>query len=135
MKPSDESPNAGFADAWWARVRAGESVVQHCEGCGALQMYPRRRCVKCGSAKLGVAPVSGKGRLYTFSTIFHNAPSEFQDQLPYTLGVVVLDEGPQLLSRLVNCEPKDLVCDMPMRWKLARVGSRDLPCFEPVLSA
>lgn len=127
-----ETVKPGFADAWWQRVRAGECVVQKCEACAALQMYPRRRCIQCGSDQLGVAPVSGRGTLYTFTTVLRNAPSEFQAQLPYTLGVVLLDEGPRLLTRIIDCPQDQLVCDMPMRWKLAKIGGRMLPCFEPV---
>ncbi len=122
----------GFADAWWKRVNAGESVVQKCESCASLQMYPRRRCIQCGSDKLGVAPVSGKGKLYTFTTVLRNAPSEFQQQLPYTLGVVLLDEGPRLLTRIIDCPQDKLVCDMAVQWKLAKIGERMLPCFGPV---
>ncbi|MCK0277691.1 Zn-ribbon domain-containing OB-fold protein, partial [Salmonella sp. 17E624] len=80
---------------------------------------------------LGVAPVSGNGKLYTFTTVLRNAPSDFQDQLPYTLGVVLLAEGPRLLTRLVNCMPEHLRCDMPVRWTLATINGRELPCFEP----
>ena len=80
---------------------------------------------------MGVAPVLGAGTLYTFCTVYRNAPGGLNDQLPYTLAIVVLDEGPRMLTRLVNCAPEGLQCDMRVRWTLARIGDRDLPCFEP----
>jgi len=120
-----------FAAAWRERAAAGEAVVQKCTTCNEIQMHPRRRCTACGSDKLGVEGVSGEATLYTFSVILRNAPSDFQDQLPYTLGIVQLREGPRMLTRIVDCEPERLRCDMPMRWILADVGGRSMPCFRP----
>jgi len=127
---STASPTA-FVDAWWSRVRAGDKVVQHCESCNALQLYPRRRCVKCGSAQLGLRDVSGNAKVYTFTVVLHNAPSDFQAQLPYVLGVVELEEGPRMLTRLVNCDADSVKCDMPVRWTLGEIGGKQLPCFAP----
>ena len=120
-----------FIDEWWTRIRAGEKLVQRCETCDYRQLHPRRRCNQCGGAKLTLQPVSGNAMLYTFTTIHHNAPSDFIDQVPYTLAVVRLQEGPQMLSRLVNCALDRVACDMPLRWRLETLGGQLLPCFEP----
>ena len=123
-----------FVNEWWARVRAGEKLVQRCRACGDLQLHPRRRCNSCGGADLEFVPVSGKAKLYTFTTIYHNAPSEFVSHMPYTLAVVELEEGPRMLSRVVNCDPAAVSCDMLLTWTLAKVGERSMPCFEPRMS-
>ena len=125
------SSETSFVDEWWTRVRAGEKLVQRCESCGGTQLHPRRRCNSCGGAKLAFVPVSGRGTLYTFTTICHNAPSDFIGQVPYTLAVVRLEEGPQMLSRMVSYDIDGLKCDMPLRWKLAEIGGKLMPCFEP----
>ena len=126
---------ANFVDLWWDRVRAGERLVQKCHDCGVLQLHPRRRCNSCASASLSLQQVSGNATLYTFSEILRNAPSDFQDQLPYILAVVSLTEGPRMLTRVIKAEASELRCDMRLRWVLADVGGKALPCFEPAESA
>jgi len=126
--PANET---SFIDEWWSRIRAGERLIQRCESCGNGQLHPRRRCNQCGAPKLHFESVGGEGTLYTFTTIYHNAPSDFIEEVPYTLAIVRLKEGPQMLSRLVNHHIEDLTCDMPVKWKLEELGGKLLPCFEP----
>ncbi|QTH20293.1 OB-fold domain-containing protein [Rhizorhabdus wittichii] len=126
---------ASFVDIWWDRVRAGEKVVQKCGQCGTLQLHPRRRCNNCASADLSFEPVSGEATLYSFTEILRNAPSDFMAQLPYALAIVRLAEGPQMLTRIVGVDADSLQCDMPMRWTLAEIGERMVPCFAPVAGA
>ncbi|MGE0797674.1 MAG: Zn-ribbon domain-containing OB-fold protein [Lautropia sp.] len=121
----------GFVDEWWARIRAGEKLVQRCRRCGELQLHPRRRCNTCSGAELTFEAVSGDASLYTFTTIFHNPPSRFIGQTPYTLGIVRLREGPRMLARLVGADPATFGCDMRLRWTLAKIGDEVMPCFEP----
>lgn len=79
----------------------GELHVQCCNACGAKQMYPRQRCLSCYSKDLGWSLVSGRGRLLSYTVVRAAAPTAFKDDVPYGLGIVKLEEGPQLLGRLV----------------------------------
>lgn len=128
---STNSTSPGFAKTWWERVNGGEKIVQKCDDCGALQLHPRRRCNICSSATLSFETVSGHATIYSFTEISYAAPSDFVAQMPYILAVIRLMEGPQMLSRIVNGKAQDLRCDMPVKWTLSEVGSRQLPCFEP----
>jgi uncharacterized OB-fold protein len=67
-------------------------------------MYPRWRCPFCFSASLSFRESPGRGVLYSKTVQYHTAPSAFADQMPYALGIVKLDEGVQLLGRLVPGE-------------------------------
>lgn len=126
-----ETDSNNFAEQWWIRVRAGDKVIQRCRDCGNLQLHPRRRCNVCASAALELAEVSGMGTIYTFTEILRNAPSDFQDQLPYTLAIVRLAEGPHMLTRIINAAGDELQCDMPVEWILASIGGNSIPCFQP----
>jgi hypothetical protein len=44
--------------------------------------------------------VSGGGQLQTFTILRMGAPSSFDVEPPYCIGIVKLDEGPQLMCRL-----------------------------------
>jgi uncharacterized OB-fold protein len=78
----------------------GELFVQRCADCDAKIMYPKYRCPACFSDNLGWVTVTGEGELQTFTVLRMGAPSAFAVDPPYAIGVVRLDEGPQLMARL-----------------------------------
>ena len=126
-----ETANPSFTDEFWSALHDGRLVVQRCRACKSLQMYPRARCVTCGSSEIDYESVSGAGTLYSFSTVMKYAPSAFADQMPYTLGIVLLAEGPRMLSWVVNCDMSALKCDMKLDFAPIVVNERLLPGFEP----
>jgi uncharacterized protein len=79
----------------------GELLVQKCNDCGELNMYPRYACPYCQSQALGWHKSAGRGVLHSFTVLRVGAPEGFEQELPYALGVVKLNEGVQLLGRLV----------------------------------
>jgi uncharacterized OB-fold protein len=132
MSTNTESHADAYADGFWEAAEGGTLVMQHCLSCDALQLYPRRRCVTCGSSSLDYVPASGRGTLYTFSVILRNPPSDFTEELPYALAVVRLDEGPKLLTRVVDTDLETLECDTPVRCVFVRRDGKPLPCFVPI---
>jgi uncharacterized OB-fold protein len=68
---------------------------------------------------------AGTGVIYTFSVMVRAAA-------PFVLAFVTLDEGPTLLSNLVNCEPGALAIGQPVR-VLFRPSDGEylVPVFEP----
>ena len=78
----------------------GELLLQHCQTCGKLNMYPRHACPHCQSTALDWQRSRGTGVLHSFTVLRAGAPLGFEKDLPYAVGVVKLDEGVQLLARL-----------------------------------
>lgn len=78
----------------------GELHVQLCNDCQNRQMYPRQRCLHCYSKNLGWTRVSGAGTLLSYTVMQAAPPTAFKEDLPYALGIIKLEEGPQLLARL-----------------------------------
>lgn len=56
---------------------------------------------------------SGAASLYTWSTVFSNDLPPFGEQVPYVAAIVELDEGPRMMTRLVDCD--DVALDVGMR--------------------
>jgi uncharacterized protein len=79
----------------------GELLLQKCASCGRLNMYPRYACPFCQSEQLTWQKSSGRGTLHSFTVLRMGAPEGFEIDLPYALAVVKLDEGVQLLGRLL----------------------------------
>lgn len=110
----------------------GRLVVQKCEDCGECNMYPRYRCPHCQSDRLGWQTASGRGILHSYTVLRLGAPDGFEDDMPYALGVVKLEEGVQLLGRLTADAGGDwdaYECDAAVEF-LADGASRnpDRPC-------
>jgi uncharacterized OB-fold protein len=87
---------ATFRDA----LERGELLLQSCNACDGVIMYPRHRCPFCQSADLGWLTAAGGGVLHSYTVVRAVPPKGFEDDVPYALGVVKLDEGAQLLVRL-----------------------------------
>lgn len=85
---------------YYDALGAGTLKVQLCDDCTTHIMYPRYRCPECFSSNLGWTEVGGRGTLQTFTVLRLGSPSGYEDDLPYAVGVVRLDEGAQLLARL-----------------------------------
>jgi uncharacterized OB-fold protein len=90
-----------LAEAYDEGLRAGELRLQYCEKCERAIMYPKHRCPHCFGSELTWRPAAGTGTLYSLTVQHLGAPTAFTDQLPYALGVVRLEEGVQLLGRLL----------------------------------
>ncbi|MDD2741635.1 MAG: OB-fold domain-containing protein [Rhodocyclaceae bacterium] len=106
-------------DEFRAGLARGELLVQKCNDCGGLNMYPRHACPHCQSSSLGWQKASGRGVLHSFTVLRMGAPIGFEADLPYALGVVKLEEGVQLLTRLVpdaNGDWDSYACDVPVEY-------------------
>jgi uncharacterized OB-fold protein len=78
-------------------------------------------------------PTSGRGSLYSW-TIVHQVWNEaYADELPYTLALVELEEGPMFATRLVDVDPAKLSVGQPMEVQFEDVESTGvtLPLFRP----
>jgi uncharacterized OB-fold protein len=59
-------------------------------------------------------PVSGRGRLHSFTIVYQPANAAFREDAPHVYAVVQLDEGPRLVSNVVQCDPEAVSVDMPL---------------------
>ena len=90
---------------YWEAAREHRLVLPRCGDCGRFHFYPRALCPHCASASLSWAPASGRGSVYSY-TVVHRAPSPaFAGELPYVVALIELEEGPHLMSNVVNCAP------------------------------
>jgi hypothetical protein len=99
MNPDDltvDSPFTlpGFFDA----LADGRLVAAACD-CGERLVPPRTACYACGSRDLELEEQPRTGELYSYTEV-RTAPPAFEDDVPYTVGVVELDSGARLLGRV-----------------------------------
>ena len=99
---------------FWDAAREGRFLIRRCNACGVAHHYPRPFCPECWSENLEWEEVSGRGTLYTFSTVYVNDLPPFGAQVPYVAAVVDLEEGPRVLTNVVEYDPDELRVDMPV---------------------
>ena len=67
--------------------------------------------------------LSGTGTIYSFSVV-RQPLGGYEEQTPYILALVRLAEGPLITAQLTDCDPQDVVIDMPVEMVTRRL--RDL---------
>jgi len=78
-------------------LKDGRLMASRCKKCGETSFPPRADCSACLSGEFEYTEVSGKATLHTFTRI-DAAPTGFDDEVPYTVGVVDLEEGGRALA-------------------------------------
>ena len=81
--------------------------------------------------------MKGTGRLYTWTVVHRAMHPAFMGDVPYAVVVVELDEGPRIVSGMVDCPVDELVMEMPVEVVFEqsdRWGDKVLPRFRRVTS-
>ena len=92
-------------------------MLPKCQDCGKAHFYPRVICPHCHSRKITWIEASGRGKLYAFEILHRSFNPAVKTPLPYVLAMVELEEGPRMLSNLINIKPDPALirCDMPVQ--------------------
>jgi uncharacterized OB-fold protein len=89
-----DARSAEFYDA----AARGELVIRRCTACGRFLAPETRTCSSCASTDLVWVPASGKAELVSWVVVHHPPLPALADQVPFTVGIVELAEGPWLLQ-------------------------------------
>ncbi|MFP5514377.1 MAG: Zn-ribbon domain-containing OB-fold protein [Alphaproteobacteria bacterium] len=125
-------PNPTGASApFWDACDRGELLFPKCGRCGHLFYYPRRHCPLCGDTGLGWQRMSGRGTVFSHSHV-HVAfqGGAWGGQLPYTVVLVDLAEGPRMLSRLIGGDAPAVRGGDAVSVVFPQIGDRRYPFFE-----
>ncbi len=93
---------------FYRATRRGELRFQRCSECGSWRHYPRPACGECHSLDFAWELSSGCGHIYTWTIVRGPTLPAFQDELPYNVIDVVMDEGVHFQSQLLDCPPEEI---------------------------
>ena len=111
---------------YWEALEKNKLLIKRCTECKKPHHYPRAHCPFCGSAATAWELASGDGEIYSFTMIEHRA-------VPYCLAYVTLDEGPTVMTNLVDCELHAIEIGARVRVVFKRdADGRALAMFTPV---
>ena len=104
----------GMAGEFYEYCKKHELRFQRCTGCGTWRHVPRDMCAKCGSFNWEWAQSSGKGTLFSWTTVMQPMLPQFADRVPYSPVVIEMDEGVRILSELVDVPNEELRLGLPV---------------------
>ncbi len=111
--------------AYWDATKQGKLLIKKCEACGERHFYPRALCPFCFSDRTVWIEASGRGSIYSFS-VMRRVP------VPYAIAYVTLEEGPAMMTNIVDCDLDALQIGQTVRvvFKTADNGHQ-VPMFTP----
>ena len=96
-------------------LKDGRLMGTVCKGCGYASFPPRADCPECMSGEFEWKDLSGEGTVMTFTRI-DAAPAGFDEEAPYTIGVVDLKETGRLLAWFGDSiEESEIEIGMPVQ--------------------
>ncbi|WP_203336977.1 Zn-ribbon domain-containing OB-fold protein [Nocardioides limicola] len=116
--------SAAFFDA----AAEDRLVIRRCIGCRQALPPEAVVCTTCAGTDLEWVQAEGTGLLASY-TVVHRAPHPAY-RVPYTIGVVELDEGPWLYAR-VNAESPTVGLPVRVAFRHPEEGE-SFPVFEEV---
>ena len=92
-------------------------VCPHCQA----KIFPARDvCPECGGEAKTAFKFSGKGEVYSFTTMY-SVPSGFEQNAPYTVALVKLEEGPIITAQLTDVGEKEVKIGTPVEMVTRRI--------------
>jgi uncharacterized protein len=86
----------------WAAALEGRLVFQRCLRCAYVRWPAAGSCPECLSVETEWAEVSPLGQIWSFCTYERLVQVEASRDVPYVVGAIQLDEGPFLITNIVD---------------------------------
>jgi uncharacterized OB-fold protein len=93
----------------WRRIPERYRLIgSTCKTCSTNYFPTRILCPKCRrKGKVEKREFIGKGKIYSFTEI-SAPPAGFEEQAPYVLAIIQLEEGPHVTAQVVDVKGEDL---------------------------
>jgi uncharacterized OB-fold protein len=117
---------------FWDGCRHGQLKVQRCTHCGRLRYPVGIVCPECLGGEADWQPLSGRGKVFSF-VVFHRAyHPAWEGKVPYNVALIELDEGPIMLSNVIDVDNAKLAVGFPVQVAFEAVDeSLAIPVFKP----
>ncbi len=102
-----------IARHWRLKQQRYGLVGEVCPHCDVKIFPPRDVCPECGGEAKTLYTFSGKGEVYSYTTIYE-APAGYDETAPYTVALVKLEEGPLVTAQLTDVDEESVQIGMPV---------------------
>jgi scaffold protein (connect acetoacetyl-CoA thiolase and HMG-CoA synthase) len=107
---------------WRLKKQRYALVGEVCPHCDAKLFPPRDICPNCGQEARTEYQFSGKGEVFSYTTIY-DAPAGYESQVPYTVALVKLEEGPMVTAQLTDLGNQKVEIGMPVEMVTRKLRS------------
>ncbi|HMQ52440.1 MAG TPA: Zn-ribbon domain-containing OB-fold protein [Anaerolineae bacterium] len=118
-----------IARHWRLNSQRYRLVGEECPRCGHKMFPPRDVCDECAdNGKQPDFEFSGRGEVFSYTTV-NNPPEGYQENAPYTVALVKLEEGPLVTAQLTDVDNDEVKIGMPVEMvtrKLRTYGEEGL---------
>jgi uncharacterized protein len=113
-------------------AREHKLLFQRCVRCSEAWHPPMPICPACHSFEFEWVAAAGLGTVYSYTVVHHPTHPAFQDQVPYVVAIVELDEGPRIVANIRNCSVHEVQGGMRVSVLFEDLTDEvTLPQFEP----
>lgn len=105
---------------WRLRQQRYALVGEVCPHCDVKIFPPRDICPDCGEEAKTQYQFSGRGEVFSYTTV-HDAPAGHEQNAPYTVALVKLEEGPMLTAQLTDLDEKPVEIGLPVEMVTRRL--------------
>ena len=105
---------------WRLRKQRYSLVGEVCPHCDAKIFPPRDVCPECGGEAKTEYAFSGRGEVYSYTTIYE-PPAGYEDNVPYTVALVRLEEGPLVTAQLTDLGDQPVEIGTPVEMVTRRL--------------
>lgn len=112
--------DAGRLRLTGAEGATGVLLGMRCRDCGIYLFGAALFCPSCSSNDLEPVELSGRGTLYSYTTV-RVPPAGWPGPVPYVLGEVELPEGPHVLAEVIDIPEADLSIGLAVELALQKV--------------
>ena len=119
-------------EPFWEGCRRHELLLAECYACNKVHLPPGPVCPTCFSDDLGWRKASGLGTISAWTMVHREWFAAFRDNIPYNAAQIELDEGPRLMSNIINVDNANLTIGMKVEVVFDDVTKEvTLPRFQP----
>jgi len=105
---------------WRLKQQRYGLVGEVCPHCEAKLFPPRDVCPHCGGEAKKPYSFSGRGQVFSY-TVMYDAPAGYDNNTPYTVALVKLEEGPVVTAQLTDLGDQAVEIGMPVEMVTRRI--------------
>jgi uncharacterized OB-fold protein len=119
-------------EPFYKGLRERRLLLPYCTDCGKPHLPPGPVCPWCFTEHIEWRPVSGRGRISTWTVVHKAWFAAFAADIPYNVVQVELEEGPRLTANVVGLPNEQLAIGLPVTIDFEDVTAEvTLPRFRP----
>ncbi len=123
------------AEAYWEACNREQLVMQRCSACNKYRWHPSPLCTHCSDARFIWAPLSGRGKVMTWTVVTHPVHPAAVKKVPYVVVQIELAEqaGLTMISNLIDVPHDAIRVGLPVIVTfVAHAEGQKLPMFSGV---